>query len=167
MIKGIRLCIINCLPVTFHPFPHGQQGIPFKFHHGTISPRTNVQQEITSPTYHLHQTAQLLINLFIQTPPLLPRTIAPCLVKKRSRGLPGHSNLVIRVSIICHYGKISPVISQTPAHHTLRLQTIHKIIQFLTLLSTQRTHIKPDFRNRTVICHDLFHLMHTERMMFL
>ena len=48
-------------------------------------------------------------------------------------------------------GKVSTVISQPSAHHTVRLQALHQPVELIALTGRQRAHIKPELVHRPIL----------------
>ena len=165
MIKRIGSRSVNGFGIGFYPFSDTQQYIALEFHHRTIAPRANVEQEVSAAGNNFHQAGNFLIHFFLHTSTFLPRTIAPRFVENRCGGLPRNTQFVIGIFVIGHHGKIYVIIPQSAADHTLRLQFINQVIKQLTLFRFQRTHIEPNFGNGAVIDHNFFHLFQVESIM--
>ena len=166
IFKRIRLCSIDPFPVFFQPFPHLLQYILFKRYDTSVSFRTDIEQIIPTAAHHLYQTPDFFICLLSGIPSFLPGTVSPGLLKERSSSLPRHSDLIIRIFIIRHHAKITAIVPQASANHTIGLQGIHQIIKPPALLRRKRAHIEPNFRNFSVFRHNLRHLFPVKSIMF-
>ena len=67
--------------------------------------------------------------------------------------------------VVRHDSKIIDIVAETSAHHAIRLERLHKVIQLLTLPRLKRTHIEPQFGNRAITGQQFLHLGLTELMM--
>ena len=150
--------------MRFQPGTHLLQHLSFERHHRTIALRTDVQQEVTAKRDHIDQAAQFLHRFDMRLAPLLPRTIAPGLIKHGSRALPSTLQRALRVGIVCHHREIIMVIADPAADHAIRLQLMHQFIQLLALLRRIRAHVKPKLRDRAIAGQQLRHLLFREGM---
>ena len=163
-----RICFgsVNCFGIGCCPFTDFLKHFFFEIHYTSITFRTDIQQVISPAADYFHQTSDFLIHFLFHTSSFLPGTVPPGFVKHRSSSLPRHTYFVVGIFIVSHYAEIHVVIAQSSTNHAFWLQAIDQFIQSFALSGRKRTHVKPDFRNRSVIAHDFFHLMQVELVMF-
>ena len=166
MRKRVGFGAVNGFGIGIGPCTHFLQHFLFKIHHTSITPRTDIEQVITTPADYFYQAGNFLIHFVLRVSPFLPRAVAPCFVEHGSGCLPRYSDFVIRILIIGHHTEIHIIIPQPSAYHAFGLQAVDQLIQSAALLRGERSHIKPDFRDGSVISHDFFHLFQIELVMF-
>ena len=71
----------------------------------------------------------------------------------------------IRKLVVSHDGEVIHIVSKSSADHASRLQFLHQSIKFLALLRLKRSHIKPKFADRAIVCQQFTHLGLAELMM--
>ena len=71
----------------------------------------------------------------------------------------------LRKLVISHHSEIIHIISETAAHHAIRLKRLHELIQLTALRRLQRAHIEPELRHWSITCQKLADLSLAELMM--
>lgn len=69
------------------------------------------------------------------------------------------------VCVVCHDTEVILIVAQPAAYHTVWLQSVHQLIQFLALFRSVGTHVKPKFGDGTVVGQQFGNLGFGEFMM--
>ena len=166
VVEGVGGGAVNGFRIAVDPSAHLQEGIAFKFDYRAVAPGTDVQQVIAAAADDVNHAEQFLIDFGVEAAAFLPGAVAPGFFEEGGCRLPRGADFVVRDLVVAHHGEVAPVVSESAANHALRLEAGDKVIEFLALLAGEGAHVKPDFRDGTVLGHDFFHLFHVEAVVF-